>query len=171
MNFIYLSIRFYGTTTKRTQKYNYNYSTCSCSSLELFCAAGLESDFPSCFLQVSLTNKRERRPFCGGALINDLYVLTAAHCTNGKSASQIDVMLGDHIYPDNSKQDYKRAVQQIKQHPRYVARKVDNDFSLLKLASPVTFNDNVRTLSRHLPVLALWPTYQPVVLYSTLKRN
>ena len=35
--------------------------------------------------------------FCGGSLGGAQHVLTAAHCTNGKSASSITVLIGNRL--------------------------------------------------------------------------
>ncbi|XP_037091811.1 chymotrypsinogen A-like [Pollicipes pollicipes] len=89
--------------------------------------------------QAGLVDPGQTRTWCGGSLINNRYVLTAAHCTSGKTASQIQVLLGDHRISVVDGES-RHTLSQIIQHPSYVTAGKGYDYSLLKLSSPVTFN-------------------------------
>jgi len=83
------------------------------------------------------------RTFCGGSLINDRYVLTAAHCTARRTPSQLQVLLGDHRI-GVSDGESRHSVSQIIQHPSYTNYRNGWDFSLVKLSAPVTFTSRRR---------------------------
>lgn len=74
--------------------------------------------------------------FCGGTLIDEEWVVTASHCTEDLTASQIDVLLGQ--YDLNGSGGTRIEVDQIIMHPNYNSTTYDNDIALLHLSTAAT---------------------------------
>jgi len=75
---------------------------------------------------------------CGGALVSDRYVVTAAHCTNGQSPSGLKVYVGGtSLATMNESTSFIVNVKSIKQHPDYDSSTIANDISILELESAV----------------------------------
>lgn len=80
---------------------------------------------------------------CGGFLIREDFVLTAAHC----SGSKINVTLGAHNIKEQEKTQQIIPVVKIIPHPAYNSKTISNDIMLLKLKSKAKRSSAVKPLN------------------------
>ncbi|XP_063866687.1 trypsin-1-like [Scylla paramamosain] len=76
--------------------------------------------------------------YCGGTLISDRYVLTAAHCIRGVSIHNLRVTVGEHIrsFPIETRSKEYQPVYSIF-HPEFNKTTYNNDIGLLKLSHKI----------------------------------
>ncbi|XP_075168812.1 trypsin-like [Haematobia irritans] len=90
--------------------------------------------------QVSLQTN-DGRHFCGGSIIAEDIILTAAHCMQVFEAHEFKVRLGASKYNMGGE---LVAVKSFKSHDNYNPNTKINDVALVKLATPVRESKNVR---------------------------
>ncbi|KAJ8410513.1 hypothetical protein AAFF_G00194170 [Aldrovandia affinis] len=89
-----------------------------------------------CPWQALLVNE-EDIGFCGGTVINEYFILSAAHCMNQSRSFYIIVGEFDREVTDGNEAIHK--VEQVLTHRRYVPDTFHNDIALIKLQKPIRF--------------------------------
>ena len=75
---------------------------------------------------------------CGGALVSDRHVVTAAHCSSRTKPADLKVAIGfTSLAVSNKATSFVMDVATIKQHPDYDVYTLANDIAVLELQRPV----------------------------------
>lgn len=113
---------------------------------------------------------------CGGSVLSSEWIVTAAHCTNNFNSLSIMAGGSNRLQSESSQQS--RSVVEKYVHPGYTNNGYDWDISVLKLSSPLNFNEYVQPVclaSEDVPddticITSGWGTSDSGNLASTLEQ-
>ncbi|XP_042314228.1 coagulation factor X-like [Sceloporus undulatus] len=100
---------------------------------------GSNCELGQCPWQALLLNEKGEG-FCGGTILSQIYVLTAAHCIN--QTKHITVVVGE-VDITTKRTGTLLTVDKVYVHQRFVLETYDYDIALIQLRDPIQFSEYV----------------------------
>ncbi|XP_037942697.1 chymotrypsin-2-like [Teleopsis dalmanni] len=93
--------------------------------------------------QISLQTLKGRH-FCGGAIIDKRWIITASHCLIGQKAENVKVLTGTHNLLNNTSKYYYP--DRIVTHCNYNSPAYANDIALLHLNDSIEYDEHTQAV-------------------------
>jgi secreted trypsin-like serine protease len=84
--------------------------------------------------------------YCGGSIINEQWIVTAAHCMVGEIPAGVEVVVGEHDRTAISAVRQTHRATAIFIHENYSSRTSENDIALIKTGTVITFSANIQPI-------------------------
>ena len=98
------------------------------------------ADYP---YQVSIHD--QQKLLCGGSIISQNWVLTAAHCVSSLGAWELKIRLGSTFY-NKGGTEIRQGLQVIR-HPKYNSKTLDYDVALIKLPQKIPTSQTIKPVT------------------------
>ncbi|XP_033327016.2 venom serine protease 34 [Megalopta genalis] len=100
------------------------------------------NEFP---MMAALVDFNTKMPFCGGTIIDNNYLLTAAHCTLHRNITEYGVLIGDHDYTTGAETNSSKVygIKRVIVHPNYSSSLKINDVAILGLKGTIQYTQKV----------------------------
>lgn len=109
-----------------------------------FAALVLNMNTTPFFLKIQVAICEDEVPLCGGTIIRESWILTAAHCVEEINVKALTILYGITDISNSTKNI--AFVKEIIMHEKYESKSIINDISLLKLSERLHFN--VKTVAK-----------------------
>ena len=89
---------------------------------------------------------KDRGVLCGGAIVSEFHVLTAAHCVEKEKRKVVGPINVGQVFLSMSVKPVDYDVEKFTIHPKRSRESLTNDLAIIKVKVPFNFSKNVQPI-------------------------